>query len=138
MLLHFDISNIKHSKRYHMLRDRTALHPKTSGKFKIEELEEIIEDVLSQTGGRVDTNLPKGVDWDGIASKLNRATRSVYDVYRWAVWIVVFKPTIVSGVRFTLCFFSICLGLLIVIQEKVYSRSIECSFLHPSHLSLRW
>ena len=121
-----------------MLRDRTALNPKTSGKFKIEELEEIIEDVLSQTGGRVDTNLPKGVDWDGISSKLNRATRSVYDVYRWAVWIVIFKPTIVPGVRFTLCFFSICLGLLIVIQEKVYSRLIECSFLHPSHLSLRW
>ena len=121
-----------------MLRDRTALHPKTSGKFKIEELEEIIEDVLSQTGGRVDTNLPKEVDWDGIASKLNRATRSVYDVYRWAVWIVIFKPTIVSGVRFTLCFFSICLELLIVIQEKVYSRLIECSFLHPPHLSIRW
>ena len=105
-----------------MLRDRTALNPKTSGKFKIEELEEIIEDVLFQTEGRVDTHLPKGVDWDGIASKLNRAARSVYDVYRWAVWIVVSKPTIVLGVRFTLCFYSICLGLLIVIQEKVYSR----------------
>jgi len=106
-----------------MLRDRTALHPKTSGKFKIEELEEIIEDVLSQTGGRVDTNLPKGVDWDGIASKLNRATRSVYDVYRGQIHPVLLQylsGTLDSDPRES---------LLKVVKRKgwVYSASIDYS-----------
>merc|ERR1719370_616285 len=55
---------------------------KRTGKYEPEELLAIMKHVLARNGGKVDQRLPKGVDWEVLASQMNRTRRSVYDVYR--------------------------------------------------------
>ena len=59
-----------------------ATSRKRTGKFEQEELEEIMKHVLTCNGGKVDQSLPQGVDWEALASRMNRTRSSVYDVYR--------------------------------------------------------
>ena len=68
--------------RYQLVRDRMASSRKKTGKYDPEELEEIMKHVLACNGGKVDQSLPKGVDWEVLASQMNRTRLSVYDVYR--------------------------------------------------------
>ena len=59
-----------------------ATSRKRTGRFEPEELEEIMKHVLACNGGKVDQSLPQGVDWEALASRMNRTRSSVYDVYR--------------------------------------------------------
>ena len=70
------------SSRYGLLRDRMATQKKTSGKYESKELEEIMKHVLAFTGGEIGQSLPDGVDWDTLATQMNRSRASVYDVFR--------------------------------------------------------
>ena len=68
--------------RYELVRDMTAPTRKRTGKFEPEELEEIMKHVLACNEGKIDQSLPEGVDWEALATRMNRTRSSVYDVYR--------------------------------------------------------
>ena len=38
--------------------------------------------VLAFTGGEIGQSLPDGVNWDTLATQMNRSRASVYDVFR--------------------------------------------------------